>query len=172
LIFLWRYTGDDIILEIRIDMKAKKIFLIAIIAFICYSCHYDSAYHEEYFVVNKMPKSLRIVCSVRGLLDTLDLQPECEVLIKDWYDASYSDAGTTLSVWAMRDEFICFNDSVVLKYSDLSASFFEKSLWKKECWEVLEYNGKPRNTYYKLRYAIDEQDYQNALHQCGYDLEE
>lgn len=149
-------------------MKDKNILLIAIIVILNYSCQYDPTYHEEYFVLNKTTKSLRIVCSVRGLLDTLDLQPECEMLIKDWYDANYCDAGTSISVWAMRDEIICFNDSVVLKYSDLSASYFEKSLWKKDCWEVLYYSGDSRNKHYKLLYTIDEQDYQNALVQCGY----
>jgi len=144
-------------------MKVYKFYSILSLVIFCCSCHYDPSFHEEYYVVNKMPTPVRITCSVIGLLDTLVLPSGSEALIKDWYNNSYGDSGATLTIWAMSEGAIFFNDSITLNYSDASASTFEKSMWKKACWEVLENNEKPRNTYYKLRYSIDEQDYKNAI---------
>ncbi|MCF0200030.1 MAG: hypothetical protein HUK16_01465 [Bacteroidales bacterium] len=133
------------------------------------SCQYDPAYHEEYYVINDLAYPIRMVCNIsgtffNGILDTLEIQPNEEVLIKDWNSDCYGANLELVEVWSVdKGEYIIFNDNLRFCYSDPSTKALEKNFWKKDCWELLYYNGKSRNTHYKLRYHIDDIDQQNAL---------
>ena len=61
---------------------------------------------------------------------------------------------------------IRFNDSVFVTYH--SEDTFDKSTLLKSCWEVTKQHKTMGSSTHDVLYTIDEQDYQNALVQCGY----
>ncbi|MGP1447740.1 MAG: hypothetical protein ACTTKO_09525 [Candidatus Limimorpha sp.] len=152
----------------------KKLFIPYLsVLLACCSCQHDPSYHEEYYVLNKLPYAVRVCTnhhpiSLTDSIITTVVEPDNEVLFIDSHKSAYGNSGNDeFYEWICEQHFVMFNDSIKIQY-DTSTVGFDKTMWKKSCWELMYYNGKPRNTHYKLRYTIDEQDYQNALKQCGY----
>jgi hypothetical protein len=61
---------------------------------------------------------------------------------------------------------IQFNDSVYVTYHNDDT--FAKSTLLKSSWEVTKQHKTKGSSTHEVLYTINEQDYQNALMQCGY----
>lgn len=146
-------------------MKKTSLLLIAgIMAYTLQSC--DPGFHDDLYLGNELNNS--VLCIYMS--DTTTLNPNEEKIF-------FQMGGIGHSLFDNYDENvfyyfpikIVFNDSLSISYEAENIASFEKTTLKKGPWEVVEQEGSSKNSRIKAVYTIDEQDYHNALVQCGYE---
>ena len=148
-------------------MKKTSLLLIAgIMACSLQSC--DPGFHDDMYLTNEL--SNPVLCIYMS--DTTTLNPNEEKMFfhmggigHSIFDNYYDD------VFYFFPIKIVFNDSLSISYEAENIALFEKTTLKKSSWEVVEHEGSSRNSSLKAVYTIDEEDYHNALVQCGYEQE-
>ncbi len=150
--------------------------ITAFCAAVLHSCVYEPYYIDNYLVSNKFSEPVKIFKGYTT--DSSFVHTDSLFIEKNNEMEFYEDRRSRhWSPFDSDEEFIfpfsnlyfhlCFNDSVSVFYKDFDSSF-AKSMSRTACWAILsEHHTMGRSTH-KVLYTIDEQDYQNALIQCGY----
>ncbi|MBQ8957285.1 MAG: hypothetical protein IJ057_02080 [Bacteroidales bacterium] len=143
----------------KVSSRFLAIFFIALV--LCLqSC--DTTGYDYLTVENKLPYSIKISGESES---DLFLQPNESVEFEYGGEIGHIspfDNGETNLLYACTRGTIYFNDTVYITYQ--IGDVFEKNMRLIECWTVVE---EKRGSHFAT-YSIDEQDYQNALLQCGY----
>ena len=158
----------------------KKLSAIAIFSFAALLSSCDSGYDDTYKVRNGLDRDVKLTqgCFYGTnenvtLSDTIVIKPdETKVVYQEGgigyspFDGIVQDIDYIL--YNQNDypyPYIIFDDSIDYKIYDYSnegiIKTFEKSFFKKSCWEVLSRNDN--NNIHEVLYTITEEDYQNAI---------
>ena len=115
---------------------------------------------------NELLKEVKVVFSLNGVKDTTSIGPDVDriVMVKD---------GMGLSEFSFNDEYIydmpviIFDEDVIYKVDTTTdwdlIKGFEKTMFRKSCWEIISAKDKKGYDEYEVLYRITEEDYQNAL---------
>ena len=151
-------------------MKNRLRFLLVIgVSALCLnSCVYESYFIDDYYVVNNTSNPVKYV--FHGMQTDSIVQPNEKVLVytqrMDREPSPFDNDEEYLYYAAGACGTIRFNDSVFVTYHNDDT--FAKSTLLKSCWEVTKQHKTKGSSTHEVLYTIDEQDYQNALIQCGY----
>ena len=144
----------------------KKLSAIAIFSLIVSLTSCDPGFHDVYIMKNELLKEVKVIFSLNGVKDTTYIGPDvdCIVMVKD---------GMGHSEFSFNDEFIydmpviIFDEDVMYKVDTTTdwdlIKTFEKTMFKKSCWEILSTVDKKGYEEYEVLYRITEEDYHNAL---------
>ncbi len=143
--------------------KFKALFFIFFIVLLS-SC--DPGFHDVYIMKNELLKEVTVVFSLNGVKDTTSIGPDVDriVMVKN---------GMGHSEFSFNDEYIydmpviIFDEDVIYEVDTTTdwdlIKGFEKTMFKKSCWEILSTVDKKGYEEYEVLYRITEEDYQNAL---------
>lgn len=146
-------------MKVKISRLKTFFFIFSIILFS--SC--DPGFHDVYIMKNELLKEVKVIFSLNGVKDTTYIGPDvdCIVMVKD---------GKGQSEFSFNDEYIydmpviIFDEDVMYKVDTTTdwdlIKTFEKTMFKKSCWEILSTADKKG---YEVLYRITEEDYHNAL---------
>ena len=149
-------------MKVKISRLKTFFFLFLIVLFS--SC--DPGFHDVYIMKNELLKEVKVIFSLNGVKDTTYIGPDvdCIVMVKD---------GMGQSEFSFNDEYIydmpviIFNEDVMYKVDTTTdwdlIKTFEKTMFKKSCWEILSTVDKKGYEEYEVLYRITEEDYHNAL---------
>ena len=149
-------------MKVKISRLKTFFFLFLIVLFS--SC--DPGFHDVYIMKNELLKEVKVIFSLNGVQDTTYIGPDvdCIVMVKD---------GMGHSEFSFNDEFIydmpviIFDEDVMYKVDTTTdwdlIKTFEKTMFKKSCWEILSTVDKKGYEEYEVLYRITEEDYHNAL---------
>ena len=149
-------------MKVKISRLKTFFFLFLIVLFS--SC--DPGFHDVYIMKNELLKEVKVIFSLNGVKDTTYIGPDvdCIVMVKD---------GMGHSEFSFNDEYIydmpviIFNEDVMYKVDTTTdwdlIKTFEKTMFKKSCWEILSTVDKKGYEEYEVLYRITEEDYHNAL---------
>lgn len=160
----------------------KKLSAIAIFSFAVLLSSCDPGFDDTYKVKNGLDRDVKLTQgSVYGTNE--NVTPSDTIIIKpDEIKEVYQEGGIGISPfdgkvqnidYILYEEYrpyIIFDDSIDYKILDYSnegiIKTFEKSIFKKSCWEILSRN--ENDNVHEVFYTITEEDYQNAvvLNQC------
>lgn len=159
----------------------KKLSAIAIFSFAVLLSSCDPGFDDTYKVKNGLDRDVKLTRSVYGTNE--NVTPSDTIIIKpDETKEVYQEGGIGISPfdgkvqnidYILYEEYmpyIIFDDSIDYKILDYSnegiIKTFEKSIFKKSCWEILSRN--ENDNVHEVFYTITEEDYQNAvvLNQC------
>ncbi|MBO5957622.1 MAG: hypothetical protein J6Q39_08710 [Bacteroidales bacterium] len=144
----------------------KKLSAIAIFSLIVSLTSCDPGFHDVYIMKNELLKEVKVVFSLNGVKDTTSIGPDVDriVMVKD---------GMGHSNFSFNDEYIydmpviIFDEDVIYKVDTTTdwdlIKCFEKTMFKKSCWEILSTVDKKGYEEYEVLYRITEEDYHNAL---------
>ena len=144
----------------------KKLSVITLFSLIVLLSSCDPGFHDVYIMKNELLKEVKVVFSLNGLKDTTSIGPDVDriVMVKD---------GMGLSEFSYSDEYIydapviIFDEDVIYKVDTTTdwdlIKGFEKTMFKKSCWEILSAKDKKGYEEYEVLYRITEEDYQNAI---------
>lgn len=144
----------------------KKLSAIAIFSVIVSLTSCDPGFHDVYIMKNELLKEVKVVFSLNGVKDTTYIGPDVDriVMVKD---------GMGHSEFSFNDEYIydmpviIFDEDVIYKVDTTTdwdlIKGFEKTMFKKSCWEILSTVDKKGYEEYEVLYRITEEDYHNAL---------
>lgn len=149
-------------MKVKISRLKTFFFLFLIVLFS--SC--DPGFHDVYIMKNELLKEVKVIFSLNGVKDTTYIGPDVDriVMVKD---------GMGHSEFSFNDEFIydmpviIFDEDVMYKVDTTTdwdlIKTFEKTMFKKSCWEILSTVDKKGYEEYEVLYRITEEDYHNAL---------
>ena len=149
-------------MKVKISRLKTFFFIFSIVLFS--SC--DPGFHDVYIMKNELLKEVKVIFSLNGVKDTTYIGPDvdCIVMVKD---------GMGHSEFSFNDEFIydmpviIFDEDVMYKVDTTTdwdlIKTFEKTMFKKSCWEILSTVDKKGYEEYEVLYRITEEDYHNAL---------
>ena len=149
-------------MKVKISRLKTFFFLFLIVLFS--SC--DPGFHDVYIMKNELLKEVKVIFSLNGVKDTTYIGPDVDriVMVKD---------GMGHSEFSFNDEFIydmpviIFDEDVMYKVDTTTdwdlIKTFEKTMFKKSCWEILSTVDKKGYEEYEVMYRITEEDYHNAL---------
>ena len=149
-------------MKVKISRLKTFFFLFLIVLFS--SC--DPGFHDVYIMKNELLKEVKVIFSLNGVKDTTYIGPDVDriVMVKD---------GMGHSEFSFNDEFIydmpviIFDEDVMYKVDTTTdwdlIKTFEKTMFKKSCWEILSTADKKGYEEYEVLYRITEEDYHNAL---------
>ena len=149
-------------MKVKISRLKTFFFLFLIVLFS--SC--DPGFHDVYIMKNELLKEVKVIFSLNGVKDTTYIGPDVDriVMVKD---------GMGQSEFSFNDEFIydmpviIFDEDVMYKVDTTTdwdlIKTFEKTMFKKSCWEILSTVDKKGYEEYEVLYRITEEDYHNAL---------
>lgn len=149
-------------MKVKISRLKTFFFLFLIVLFS--SC--DPGFHDVYIMKNELRKEVKVIFSLNGVKDTTYIGPDVDriVMVKD---------GMGHSEFSFNDEFIydmpviIFDEDVMYKVDTTTdwdlIKTFEKTMFKKSCWEILSTVDKKGYEEYEVLYRITEEDYHNAL---------
>ena len=144
----------------------KKLSAIAIFSLTVLLTSCDPGFHDVYIMKNELLKEVKVVFSLNGMTDTTYIGPDVNriVMVKD---------GMGHSEFSYSDEYIydapvvIFDENVIYKVDSITdwdlIRTFEKTMFKKSCWEILSVKDKKGYEEYEVLYRITEEDYHNAL---------
>ena len=151
-------------------MKGNK-FVVAFFAlslFCLNSCVYEPYFIDDYHIMNNTESP--VMYRIRGMQTDSIVQPNERIFMyeqqMDRNPSPFDNDEEYLYFSACAFATIQFNDSVSVTYQ--SEDTFAKSTLLKSCWEVTKQHKTMGSSTHEVLYTIDEQDYQNALVQCGY----
>ena len=146
------------------SFKQLSVIVIFSLAVLLSSC--DPGFHDVYIMKNELLKEVKVVFSLNGVKDTTSIGPDVDriVMVKD---------GMGLSEFSFNDEYIydmpviIFDEDVIYKVDTTTdwdlIKGFEKTMFRKSCWEIISAKDKKGYEEYEVLYRITEEDYQNAL---------
>ena len=155
----------------------KKLSAIAIFSFAVLLSSCDPGFDDTYKVKNGLDRDVKLTQgSVYGTNE--NVTPSDTIIIKpDEIKEVYQEGGIGISPfdgkvqnidYILYEEYrpyIIFDDSIDYKILDYSnegiIKTFEKSIFKKSCWEILSRNAN--DNVHEVFYTITEEDYQNAV---------
>ena len=149
-------------MKVKISRLKTFFFLFLIVLFS--SC--DPGFHDVYIMKNELLKEVKVIFSLNGVKDTTYIGPDVDriVMVKD---------GMGHSEFSFNDEYIydmpviIFDEDVMYKVDTTTdwdlIKTFEKTMFKKSCWEILSTVDKKGYEEYEVLYRITEEDYHNAL---------
>lgn len=155
----------------------KKLSAIAIFSFAVLLSSCDPGFDDTYKVKNGLDRDVKLTQgSVYGTNE--NVTPSDTIIIKpDEIKEVYQEGGIGISPfdgkvqnidYILYEEYrpyIIFDDSIDYKILDYSnegiIKTFEKSIFKKSCWEILSRN--ENDNVHEVFYTITEEDYQNAV---------
>lgn len=155
----------------------KKLSAIAIFSFVVLLSSCDPGFDDTYKVKNGLDRDVKLTQgSVYGTNE--NVTPSDTIIIKpDEIKEVYQEGGIGISPfdgkvqnidYILYEEYrpyIIFDDSIDYKILDYSNAgiikTFEKSIFKKSCWEILSRN--ENDNVHEVFYTITEEDYQNAV---------
>ena len=148
----------------KVKISRLKTFFFIFLIVLFSSC--DPGFHDVYIMKNELLKEVKVIFSLNGVKDTTYIGPDvdCIVMVKD---------GMGHSEFSFNDEFIydmpviIFGEDVMYKVDTTTdwdlIKTFEKTMFKKSCWEILSTVDKKGYEEYEVLYRITEEDYHNAL---------
>ena len=148
----------------KVKISRLKTFFFIFLIVLFSSC--DPGFHDVYIMKNELLKEVKVIFSLNGVQDTTYIGPDvdCIVMVKD---------GMGHSEFSFNDEFIydmpviIFDEDVMYKVDTTTdwdlIKTFEKTMFKKSCWEILSTVDKKGYEEYEVLYRITEEDYHNAL---------
>lgn len=163
----------------------KKLSAIAIFSFAVLLSSCDPGYDDTYKVRNGLDRDIKLTQGrIYGTNEKA--KPSDTIIIKpDETKVVYHEGGIGFSpfdgivqdidyiLYNQNDypyPYIIFDDSIDYKIYDYSnegiIKTFEKSFFKKSCWEILSRN--KNDNVHEVLYTITEEDYQNAVVLYGY----
>ena len=160
----------------------KKLSAIAIFSFAVLMSSCDPGFDDTYKVKNGLDRDIKLTQGrVYGTNEKV--RPSDTIIIKpDETKVVYQEGGIGFSPfdgivldidYILYEEYrpyIIFDDSINYKILDYSnegiIKTFEKSIFKKSCWEILSRN--ENDNVHEVLYTITEEDYQNAVVLYGY----
>ena len=146
------------------SLKKLSVIVIFSLAVLLSSC--DPGFHDVYIMKNELLKEVKVVFSLNGVKDTTSIGPDVDriVMVKD---------GMGLSEFSFNDEYIydmpviIFDEDVIYKVDTTTdwdlIKGFQKTMFRKSCWEIISAKDKKGYDEYEVLYRITEEDYQNAL---------
>ena len=149
-------------MKVKFSRLKTFFFIFSIVLFS--SC--DPGFHDVYIMKNGLQKEVKVIFSLNGVKDTTYIGPDvdCIVMVKD---------GMGQSEFSFNDEYIydmpviIFDEDVMYKVDTTTdwdlIKTFEKTMFKKSCWEILSTADKKGYEEYEVLYRITEEDYHNAL---------
>ena len=155
----------------------KKLSAIAIFSFAVLLSSCDPGFDDTYKVKNGLDRDVKLTQGrVYGTNE--NVTPSDTIIIKpDETKEVYQEGGIGISPfdgkvqnidYILYEEYrpyIIFDDSIDYKILDYSNAgiikTFEKSIFKKSCWEILSRN--ENDNVHEIFYTITEEDYQNAV---------
>lgn len=148
----------------KVKISRLKTFFFIFLIVLFSSC--DPGFHDVYIMKNELLKEVKVIFSLNGVQDTTYIGPDvdCIVMVKD---------GMGHSEFSFNDEYIydmpviIFDEDVMYKVDTTTdwdlIKTFEKTMFKKSCWEILSTVDKKGYEEYEVLYRITEEDYHNAL---------
>ena len=148
----------------KVKISRLKTFFFIFLIVLFSSC--DPGFHDVYIMKNELLKEVKVIFSLNGVKDTTYIGPDvdCIVMVKD---------GMGHSEFSFNDEYIydmpviIFDEDVMYKVDTTTdwdlIKTFEKTMFKKSCWEILSTVDKKGYEEYEVLYRITEEDYHNAL---------
>ncbi len=148
----------------KVKISRLKTFFFIFLIVLFSSC--DPGFHDVYIMKNELLKEVKVVFSLNGVKDTTSIGPDVDriVMVKD---------GMGHSNFSFNDEYIydmpviIFDEDVIYKVDTTTdwdlIKGFEKTMFKKSCWEILSTVDKKGYEEYEVLYRITEEDYHNAL---------
>ena len=148
----------------KVKISRLKTFFFIFLIVLFSSC--DPGFHDVYIMKNELLKEVKVIFSLNGVKDTTYIGPDVDriVMVKD---------GMGHSEFSFNDEFIydmpviIFDEDVMYKVDTTTdwdlIKTFEKTMFKKSCWEILSTVDKKGYEEYEVLYRITEEDYHNAL---------
>ena len=144
----------------------KKLFSTALFSLCVLLSSCDPGFHDVYIMKNELLKEVKVFFSLNGVKDTTSIGPDVDriVMVKN---------GMGLSEFSFNDEYIydmpviIFDEDVIYKVDTTTdwdlIKGFEKTMFRKSCWEIISAKDKKGYEEYEVLYRITEEDYQNAL---------
>jgi hypothetical protein len=152
--------------------KLRFLLVIGVSALCLSSCVYEPYFIDDYYVANNTSNPVKYVFN--GMQTDSIVQPNEKVLIytqrMDRQPSPFDNDEVYLYFSKCTFGTIQFNDSVFVTYH--VEDTFSKSTLLKSYWEVTKQHKTMGSSTHEVLYTIDEQDYKNALIQCGYRKEE
>ena len=148
----------------KVKISRLKTFFFIFLIVLFSSC--DPGFHDVYIMKNELLKEVKVIFSLNGVQDTTYIGPDvdCIVMVKD---------GMGQSEFSFNNEYIydmpiiIFDEDVMYKVDTTTdwdlIKTFEKTMFKKSCWEILSTADKKGYEEYEVLYRITEEDYHNAL---------
>ena len=148
----------------KVKISRLKTFFFIFLIVLFSSC--DPGFHDVYIMKNELLKEVKVIFSLNGVKDTTYIGPDvdCIVMVKD---------GMGHSEFSFNDEYIydmpviIFDEDVMYKVDTTTdwdlIKTFEKTMFKKSCWEIISTVDKKGYEEYEVLYRITEEDYHNAL---------
>ena len=148
----------------KVKISRLKTFFFIFLIVLFSSC--DPGFHDVYIMKNELLKEVKVIFSLNGVQDTTYIGPDvdCIVMVKD---------GMGQSEFSFNNEYIydmpiiIFDEDVMYKVDTTTdwdlIKTFEKTMFKKSCWEILSTVDKKGYEEYEVLYRITEEDYHNAL---------
>ena len=141
----------------------KKLTVVASFSLMLLLTSCESGFNETQKIKNELDRCIEALNSGG---DTITIKPDEVATVKSF-------GGRGLSQFSFTDEqmdiipVIIFNEDVLYKIDTMSdwdlVNTFEKSIFKKSCWEILSVEDKKWRESYEVLYRITEDDYQNAI---------
>ena len=148
----------------KVKISRLKTFFFIFLIVLFSSC--DPGFHDVYIMKNELLKEVKVIFSLNGVKDTTYIGPDVDriVMVKD---------GMGHSEFSFNDEYIydmpviIFDEDVMYKVDTTTdwdlIKTFEKTMFKKSCWEIQSTVDKKGYEEYEVLYRITEEDYHNAL---------
>ncbi len=148
----------------KVKISRLKTFFFIFLIVLFSSC--DPGFHDVYIMKNELLKEVKVVFSLNGVKDTTYIGPDVDriVMVKD---------GMGNSEFSFNDEYIhdmpviIFDEDIMYEVDTTTdwdlIKGFEKTMFKKSCWEILSTIDKKGYEEYEVLYRITEEDYENAL---------
>ena len=152
--------------------KLTLLLVIGVSALCLRSCVYEPYFIDDYYVVNNTSNPVKYVFN--GMQTDSIVQPNEKVLLysqrMDRQPSPFDNDEVYRYYSACAFSTIRFDDSVYVTYH--VEDTFTKNTLLKSCWEITKQHKTMGSSTHEVLYSIDEQDYQNALIQCGYQNKE
>lgn len=149
-------------------LKHKLGYFWLVVILVCLdSCVYEPYFKDDYYILNNTSNT--VLCYFDEIKSDLVIEPDEKVFLKSvsgYRQPSPFDNDEAYLEYSWIKGTIHFNDSVSVTYSFDDA--FDKCTYLLDCWDIVKEHKTKGSSTHEVLYTIDEQDYQNALFQCGY----
>ena len=126
----------------------------------------DPGFDETLKIKNELDRDIKAFLAHNSNADTITIKPDEVATVQTrggMGHSQFSYSGDQMDIVPI----IIFDDSVFYKVDIMNGwdlvNTFEKSIFKKSCWEILSAEDKKWRENYEALYRITEEDYQNAL---------
>ena len=144
-----------------VKLSTIVIFFLALMLSSC-----DPAFDETLKIKNELDRDIKAFLAHNSNADTITIKPDEVATVQTrggMGHSQFSYSGDQMDIVPI----IIFDDSVFYKVDIMNGwdlvNTFEKSIFKKSCWEILSAEDKKWRENYEALYRITEEDYQNAL---------